>query len=217
MSDAPWRFRPAQAGDAAACAPLIFASGTHELRFFLDVPDEQSMAFLRFAFALDQGRFSWRRHYVACAPDGTVLSEMAAHDHRDTRLDAPVLVWLLLRFFGPLKTPGILRRGLILDSEMPPPQRGQTLLTDIATDARVRGQGVFTAMLADALASGWLRCAAGGQYLLDVLRSNARARRVYERLGFVPQPRRRPPAARLPAELIALRMAWSAEGQTALR
>ena len=217
MNNPAQHFRPAHASDAIACTPLMFAAGIHEFRFFLGVPDDQILAFLRFAFALDRGHFSWRRHYVACAPEGSVLSEMAAHDHRDTLFDDPHLAWTVLRFFGPLQTPGILGRGLILSSELPAPKRGQTLLTNIATDARVRGMGIFPAMLAHALTSGWLHCAPGGQYLLDVVQDNTRARHVYERLGFVAQPRRRPPSARLPAALISQRMVWSAQGMAALR
>ncbi|MDR0458425.1 MAG: GNAT family N-acetyltransferase [Burkholderiaceae bacterium] len=217
MNGEQWRFRPAQTSDAAACAPLIFASGVHEFRFFLGVPDEQSLAFLRFAFALDHGHFSWRRYYVACSPDGTVLSEMSAHGHRDTRLDDPYLAWIALRFFGPRQTPGILRRGAILGGELPAPERGQVLLANFATDTRMRGAGIFTALLAHALTSGWLRCAPGGQYVLDVRLDNIRARHLYERLGFVAQPRRRPPSARLPAGLISTRMVWSGQGMVALR
>jgi ribosomal protein S18 acetylase RimI-like enzyme len=172
---------------------------------------------LRFAFAMNFGRFSWRRCYVACAPDGTVQSHMAARDYRDIERGSLHMNWMVLYFFGLRKTRGILTRGGVLGSELPAPERGQTLLVNIATEPAVRGMGIFTAMLTDALVSGWLRSAPDDRYVLDVLLSNDRTRRLYERLGFVAQPRQFPPPAGLPAELISMRMAWSAQGMAALR
>jgi ribosomal protein S18 acetylase RimI-like enzyme len=215
------RFRPAQASDADACAPLIFASGTGEFRFYLGQSDPRCIAFLRHAFTLKHSRYSWRRYYVACAPDDTALCVMGAHHHQDTRLDDLHESWLALRFFGPLKAPALLRRGLALEHELPAPQRGQTLLASFATAERVRGTGIFTSMLTHALTSGWLRhmpdSPSNHQYVLDVLLTNTRARHLYERLGFTAQQHQRPPSPRLPAELTAMRMAWSAEGMAALR
>ncbi|MDR2990837.1 MAG: GNAT family N-acetyltransferase [Burkholderiaceae bacterium] len=161
-------------------------------------------------------RFSWRGYYVACAPDGTVQSGMGVRDHRDITRGIFHMNWMVPYFFGPFKAPGILSRGAVLGSAVPPPERGQTLLTNIATDERVRGTGAFTALLTHALVSGWLRCAPDDQYLLDVLLNN-RARHLYERLGFVAQPQQHPPSARLPADLVAVRMVWSAQGIAALR
>jgi GNAT superfamily N-acetyltransferase len=199
------------------CARLIFESGADEFRFFLGVPDQRSIAFLRFAFALNLGRFSWRRHYVACTPDGTVQSSMAVRDYRDIQQGNLHMLWMVLYFFGPFKARGILSRGGVLESGAPSPKPGQTLLTNIATEERARGTGIFTAMLTHALAGGWLRCAPDNQYILDVLLSNTRARHLYERLGFVAQPSQCPPPPGLPAELVSVRMAWSDQGMAALR
>jgi ribosomal protein S18 acetylase RimI-like enzyme len=217
MSNPTLHFRPARAGDADACAPLIFASGVSECRFYFGASDEQCIAFLRYAFTSDHSRYSWRRHYVSCAADGTVLSVIAAHHHPDVRLDDLHVVWLGLRFFGLGKTIPMLPRGMIIEREMLPPKRGQILLGNFATEQRVRGTGIFTAMLTDALTSGWLRWTSDNQYLLDVRLDNTRARHLYERLGFAAQPRQRPPHPRLPTELTAMRMIWSAQGMAALR
>jgi GNAT superfamily N-acetyltransferase len=142
---------------------------------------------------------------------------MGARDQRNIEQGGRHMIWMVLYFFGPRKARSILLRGGVLASEVVVPERGQTLLLNIATEQRVRGTGIFTAMLADALASGWLRCAPGDQYVLDVLLSNDRARHLYERLGFVAQPRQHPPSADLPADLVSVRMAWSAQGIAALR
>jgi GNAT superfamily N-acetyltransferase len=189
----------------------------NECRFYLDEPDEQCIAFLRFGFTLDHGRYSWRRHYVTCAADGTVLSVMGAHHHGQTRFYDLHSIWMVQRFFGPRKTMPIVSRGAILQREMVMPKSGETVFSGFATDERMRGTGVLTAMLADALATGWLPWFPNHQYLLDVRLNNSGARRLYERLGFVAQPRTRPPHPRLPVELTSMRMAWSAQGMTALR
>jgi hypothetical protein len=74
------RFRPAQAEDADACAPLIFASGVREFGFFLGEPAEKCCAFLAFAFTSKSGRFSYRRHRVAVTDDGRIVAVLAVHD-----------------------------------------------------------------------------------------------------------------------------------------
>ncbi|MDR2990424.1 MAG: N-acetyltransferase [Burkholderiaceae bacterium] len=212
MNPTAWHFRPAQPSDADACARLTFDAGSAEIRFFLlDESDERCIAFLRFAFATNGGEFSWRHHYVGCASDGTVLAETAIHDYRDVRLDGLRLIWALLRFFGLLKTLKILSRGTILEHEQPPPKRGQVLIRSYSVDKRAQASNVPRMLFGHAIASGWLRFAPDRQYLLNVRQDN-RARHLYERLGFVVQPRQHPPSARLPAELESVCMVWSERG-----
>jgi GNAT superfamily N-acetyltransferase len=212
MPPSSWHFRPARASDADACARLTFDSGATELRFFLrNESDERRIAFLRFAFVSDHGVFSWRHHYVACTPDDTVIAEMAVHDSRGARFDNLHLILNLLRFFGLLKTFRMLARGIVLEHEQPPPQRGQVLIKSYSVDRRVQGSSVGRLIFGHAIASGWLRFAPDRQYLLNVRLDN-RARLFYQRLGFVAQPRRHPPSARLPAELVSVRMVWSDKG-----
>jgi GNAT superfamily N-acetyltransferase len=205
------QFRPARASDAQACAPLVFASGVREFGFFLGESPEDCIAFLRFAFASGSGRFSWRRHRVALAADGTVVGVMAAHDGRSILLDDPHVAFMLLRFFGLRRTVSMLLRGLVVEGELPAPKRAQTLLAHCATQESVRGTGVFSALFADALRSGEPATGADREIVLDVLISNTRARDLYRRLGFVELPRRRERSQRLPSELESVRMRFSAE------
>jgi hypothetical protein len=212
MTQPAWHFRPARASDADACARLTFDSGPAEMRFFLPgESDERCIAFLRFAFASDRGMFSWRHHYVACAPDDTVLAEMSVYDYRNTRFDNLHLIRILLRFFGLLKTFKILQHGMLIEREQPPPQRGQVLLRSYSIDKHAQGSSIGRMMFARAIISGWLRLTPGDQYLLNVRQDN-RVRHLYERIGFVAQPRQHPPPARLPAELVSVRMVWSSQG-----
>ncbi|HEM7876746.1 TPA: GNAT family N-acetyltransferase [Burkholderia contaminans] len=200
------RFRPATEGDAYACAPLIFASGTREFGFFLGVGAEQCVAFLKYAFASRFGRFSWRRHRIAVALDGTVCGVMAAHDGRVTGFDDFHVVWMLLAFFGPLRTIRALLRGLVLERELPSPKRRQILIAHCATAECMRGMGVFSLLFEHALRCGVFAAREGRDVVLDVLVSNMGARTLYERLGFVEMSRSYTRSRRLPVELASVRM-----------
>jgi GNAT superfamily N-acetyltransferase len=200
------QFRPALKSDAEVCAPLVFASGVREFSFFLGESPDVCIAFLRFAFASDGGRFSWRRHRVAVGADGKVLAIMAAHDGRAILLDDPHVAWMLLRFFGGRRTVSMLLRGLVLESELPAPKRTQTLIAHCATNESVRGTGVFSALFENASRAGVPGIAPGREIRLDVLISNTRARDLYRRLGFVELPRRHVLSRKLPSELESVRM-----------
>jgi GNAT superfamily N-acetyltransferase len=207
-------FRAARASDAAACAPLVFASGEHEFEFFLGVPAHRCIAFLQHAFALSGGRFSWRRHEVALDAHGQIVAVLAAHDGRRILSDDPHIVWTLLRYFGPLRTIPMLLRGLALETELPKPKRAQTLIAHCATLAEARGTGVFSALFEHAI-GGEVAYQRGlerkdREIVLDVLVNNPRAAMLYRRLGFVDLPRRKPRAPRLPAELESVRMRFDA-------
>ncbi|KAF1064282.1 MULTISPECIES: GNAT family N-acetyltransferase [Burkholderia] len=203
---AGWTFRAARPEDAAACAPLVLASGVREFGFFLGAAPEAMTAFLATAFASSHGRFSWRRHRVALAPDGRIAGVLAAHDGRLTSLDDPHVAWMLLRVFGARRTVAALLRGLVLEGELPAPKRAQTHVAHCAIDERWRGTGVFTALFEDARRAGALADGEGREVVLDVLLSNPRAAALYRRLGFVEQPRAKPVSRKLPAELESIRM-----------
>nr|WP_321849304.1 GNAT family protein [Burkholderia diffusa] len=205
-------FRAARADDAAACAPLVFASGVGEFGFFLGESDARCIAFLQQAFRSRHGRFSWRRHRVAVGADGTVHAVMAIHDGRRTMFDDVHVVWALARFFGVRRTIGQLLRGLVLETEIPAPKRAQILIAHCATAEQRRGAGIFTALLRDAFESGALPDDDSRDIVLDVLTRNERARALYERLGFVALTRSRQRSRKLPAELDSVRMRFTRRG-----
>jgi ribosomal protein S18 acetylase RimI-like enzyme len=200
-------FRPARASDALVCAPLLFASGEHEFEFFWGVPPERCITFLAFAFGLNGGRFSWRRHEVAVDANGEIVAVLAAHDGRRILADDPHVVFTLLCHFGLLRTVPMLLRGLVLETELPKPKRAQTLIAHCATREESRGTGAFSALFAHALGNVERGLdAPAREIVLDVLVSNTRAAALYRRLGFVDLPRRKPRSKRLPAELESIRM-----------
>ncbi|PCE21899.1 GNAT family N-acetyltransferase [Paraburkholderia acidicola] len=200
------RFRPAQADDAQACAPLMFASGVREFGYFLGEQPDTCIAFLQFAFASKHGRFSYRRHRVAVTGDGTVVALLAMHDGRAIWFDDPHVALMLLSFFGVRRTVGMLLRGLVLESELPAPKSSQTQIAHCATHEQMRGEGVFSALFTNTLRAELLHEARGRQIVLDVLVSNTRAYELYKRLNFAELPRKNPVSRRLPRELESVRM-----------
>ncbi|MBR8159503.1 GNAT family N-acetyltransferase [Burkholderia cenocepacia] len=199
-------YRAADVTDARTCAPLVLASGAREFAFFLGESPGRCIAFLAFAFASKHGRFSWRRHRVAVSEDGIVRAVLAVHDGRRVMWDDMHVAWMLIRFFGFVCTVRMLLRGLILESELPSPTRKQILIAHCAVEEAWRGQGVFNALFDDAMQAGPLRNRPGREIVLDVLASNVRARALYERLGFAETRKYRRRSARLPLELVSIRM-----------
>jgi GNAT superfamily N-acetyltransferase len=201
--------RAARADDAFQAASLVFASGRLEFGFLFGVPEDRCIAFLRAEFASTHGRFSWRRHWVSVG-EGDVVSVLAAHGSRSTLADNLWFAWSTLRFFGLRHTVGVLRRGLILESELPPPNGGDILLAHCSTLADVRSRGIFSTLLSVAQSStAQPSVPEDHRLVLDVLLSNESAARLYRRLGFVALARKRPRARGLPAELESVRMRFS--------
>ena len=200
-------FRPAVASDAATCASLIFASGACEFGFFLGMPAAECIEFLRFAFVQTFGRFSWRRHWVAVADDGTVCAVLAVLDGRTLLFDDLHIAWLLVRYLGVTsRTLQALSRGVTLEGELPKPRRHQTLIAHCATNEHLRATGIFSALFRNVLRPKLLDVVDGRQLILDVLVSNTRAQALYRRLGFADTSRRRDRSPRLPSELASIRM-----------
>lgn len=203
-------FRRAVAGDAAALAPLVLASGRQEFDWLLGVSPEECEAFLHRTIATARGRFSWKRHVVATL-DGQPVAALAIQDGSRNWLDDPYSAQDFLRHFGLRRTLGIIQRGLILEGEIPAPKRRQTLLAHCATHPDLRGRGIFRALFAYAMTQQLLPAAPGQMLVLDVLDTNRRAAALYRELGFEPmEARRRSP--KLPAHLAATRMRYRAQG-----
>lgn len=202
-------FRSATAHDARALAPLVLASGRQEFAFLLDDGDAACEEFLACAIAAAHGRFSWRRHYVATL-DETPVAVMAIQDgsSRLGWLDDAVATGQFLCHFGVRRTAGIIRRGLLLEREIPKPAANQTLMAHCATRPDMRGTGIFQALFQHVLDTSRLPAFPGQELVLDVLRLNTRAAALYKRLGFVVAAGKRPAPRSLPVSLAADRMTF---------
>ncbi len=203
-------FRHAMASDAAALAPLVLASGDQEFDWLLGVPPAQCEAFLRRAITAATGRFSWKRHFVATL-DGQPVAVLAIQNGRKNGLDDLYSVRDFVQHFGARRTPGLIRRGLILETEIPAPTRRQTLLAHCATRPDLRGRGIFNALFSQAITQQLLPATPGQMLVLDVLNTNERAAALYRSLGFEPVEGRRR-SANLPTYLAATRMQYRPRG-----
>lgn len=203
-------FRSATADDAHVLAPLVLASGRKEFAFLLDDSDAECERFLAYSIAAGHGRFSWRRHYVATL-DHTPVAVMAIQDGRKRTgwLDDAVAASQFLRHFGARRTAGIIRRGLLLEREIPKPAAHQILIAHCATQPEMRGTGIFHALFRHAVEVGRLPANGGQELVLDVLRHNPRAAALYQRLGFVVAAGKRPIPRGLPPLLAADRMIFT--------
>ncbi|WP_316873506.1 GNAT family N-acetyltransferase [Ralstonia edaphi] len=135
------------------------------------------------------------------------VAVLAIQNGRKNGFDDLYSVRDFLQHFGPLRTPGLIRRGLILETEIPAPTRRQTLLAHCATHPRLRGQGIFNALFSHAMSQQLLPAMADQVLVLDVLDTNERAAALYRSLGFEPVGLRRR-SGRLPTHLAATRMQY---------
>lgn len=203
------RYRQASAGDATVLAQLIYAAGEAEFAYFLGADSQTCIAFLQEALEEPLGHFSWHHHQVATLADQPV-AVMSIQDGRGSLLNGPYLAAQLTRHFGWRQTGAILRRGLVLQREIPSPARDQTLIAHCATVPEMRGLGVFSALFSHAMTCGQLPARKGQDIILDVLASNTQAFALYRRLGFVQMSTHPFVAAGVPEHLFAKRMRFRA-------
>ena len=172
----PIVLRPARPSDAVEAAPLVYGSGPRELGYFFG----NAPAFLRFAFERGRGAFACACFTVA-ELDGRVVGVLATSTARDTWRRDVGLAWSLLRV---LKVGAVaaLARGVRLSRLVPPPRKGILFLSLLSVSEDVRGRGVGSRLLQDALDKA--RTAGFATVALDVAVTNDDARRLYERLGF---------------------------------
>lgn len=201
-------FRQAAASDAAALAPLVHAAGSEEFAWLFKASVSEAETFLRRAIARPHGRFSWKRHIVATLNDAPVAVLAIQHGRR-TCFDGPLAVHDFRVSFGVRRTPSIVRRGLVLEREIPPPRFDQILIQHCATVAELRGHGIFRALFAHVQANYLASFLPHRSLVLDVLDTNERAAMLYRELGFreIAKPVRRSQA--LPANLTSTRMQWA--------
>ena len=202
-------FRKAVLADAPQLSQLVFASGEQEFGFLFGGSEADSLRFLTHATQARMGRFSYRRHWVALTDASkesetpTLLAVLAPHSSATTLPDNLAFAWMSLQCFGLVRTIAIIRRGLTLEHELPPPASKEILLAHCATLASHRGKGIFTALFKAALPN---ILPAGHTLVLDVLKHNNDAARLYARLGFIATTRKNGPTRGLPEKLASTRM-----------
>jgi ribosomal protein S18 acetylase RimI-like enzyme len=141
-----------------------------------------ALAFLRRAFLDGSGEFGYRNHVVGvdhdvCVAVGAVWSGASNFAFMFAA------VRQILGCYGPLAGPGVMARGLRIESVIPPPPRACCYVGHLGVQPQLRSRGIGEALtrhlLARGRARGWTSAA------LDVAVTNPRAQALYERIGFV--------------------------------
>lgn len=174
-------------------AALVFVDGFHRELSFLS-PDRDRLAD---AFA----RMINPEAFWLAVRGGTVVGILACSDRtkQSIRLDPA----LMRRSFGLLRS-GIAYR--VMKGEFEMAQRypeGTGYIECVATSSAARRQGVASALLGHLL-----RHAPYRRYALDLADTNAEARRLYEKAGFVETKRVREPFGRIKGFRERVFMEW---------
>lgn len=176
------RFRPATAADVEAAVPLIHSSGPAAFDYVFALPGRgDAQAFLRHAFADGAGEFGWRNHCVG-ELDGRVVAVGAGYGADTHGAFTLAAARQILRFFG-WQAPGVIARGLRVESVIAPPSGGMHYLAHLGVAPALRGQGIGRALIEHL--AGPAAPLGRGPVVLDVAVGNPRAQALYERCGFV--------------------------------
>jgi ribosomal protein S18 acetylase RimI-like enzyme len=175
------QFRPAGPADVDEAIPLIYNSGPHEIDYVLGVTGPAALDFLRLAFIAGTGTFGHQIYVVATIDDkivgGGAFCSGEQFSRRSLRTSRQIF-----QYFGPRKCWAVFKRGLLLSTVLPPPDKHTEFITQLAVDPANQGHGIGTALLLHEINKARLKqrhCCT-----LDVLTTNLRAKQLYHRLGF---------------------------------
>jgi len=175
------QFRRADPDDVEEAIPLIYDSGSPFEDYAHTVGRSTPIDFLRAAFAAGSGALSYSSHVVAML-DGHVVGIGAFLDGAQHKRGGWNRVWLVVRFYGPLKCWSVLKRLVQLRSLWSSPREDDLSIAHLGVREDMRGRGIGTALLTNqiemARSKGFRRC------ILDVAVTNPRPQALYERLGF---------------------------------
>ncbi|GAA5317482.1 MAG: hypothetical protein AseanaTS_26870 [Candidatus Pelagadaptatus aseana] len=173
-------FRPAHPGDCDQVVPLIHSSGPKTFRYVFSVDySDQSLDFLRQAFIVGEGQFSYSEHWVIVA-DGTIVGcgSLANPDNNLSHMLQAVKQ--IFGFYGLLKGIGVLLRGLKVEQVIPPAKSGEAYICNLA--AKPQGRGYGSRMIDHLIGIGQSNNLTTAS--LDVADSNTNAKALYARMGF---------------------------------
>ncbi|WP_046469824.1 GNAT family N-acetyltransferase [Allosalinactinospora lopnorensis] len=172
-------FRPARPQDAAAVVPLMRASSPALVDA---VFGERAAGVLHHDFLRGRGLFGYRHQTIGVAPDGGIVATITAYDGVRYRRLLLRTMLSAARCCGPVRFLGSLLSAAALGRQFVPPGRDAVYLANLCVDAGHRSRGYGAALMEHVIR------AAGDRGLrqteLDVSRTNPRAQKLYERMGF---------------------------------
>jgi ribosomal protein S18 acetylase RimI-like enzyme len=174
------RFRRGKPEDAKQAAALIYAAGPAEFRYVFSISHyQQAIEFLEWAW-VQGGQFGYDEH-LCIEVNGKVIGMGIARNSATARRLFFKSIYQIFSFYGFFQALKVSVNGLRAEHSVPPAQRGQRYIADIAVSPEHRGQGLAYAMV-DRLMKFFPE-----QDLVSTLHVNTQndgAKRVYTRLGF---------------------------------
>ena len=174
--------RPAKPEDAERSVPLIFSSGPAVFDYvFSHNTAIHAKEYLSGVFQTEGGEFGYGTHFVATL-DKTVIAAGAAFSGEAALAYLFAAARGIFSHYGVLKSPGVIRRGLQVESIIKPPKGDLHYIAHIGTDPDYRSRGVGGKLVEFLLEEG--RRLGRTTAALDVSVENPRAEALYDRLGF---------------------------------
>ena len=167
---------------ADQAANLIVTSGISSLKAMFEIePDLKVEPFIRFAFAQQEGQFSFVHHVVAHW-QGEFAGIASCWTDSVTEACREATIQTLVSHFGIARVPLIIERNLLLQSVIPPPSPEGLGVGHIAVRPEFQRKGVASGLLNHM--NGMARTQ-GKRYLeLDVECTNLSAIKLYQKCGF---------------------------------
>ena len=173
--------RPAEPGDAAIAAQLIYATGPEYSDFAFSINGEDPREFFREMFRMDDGVISHRLTQVAVM-EGEVVGIDLSHPGADTKRLKRELAKHVVWFYGVLAVPAAVRRSNVLDMFLIPPPDDSMYIAHLAVLSTCRSAGIGQMLLENRRRIA--RELDLPRLSLNVAMTNSRAESFYRRNGF---------------------------------
>lgn len=176
------QFRAATSRDAKLIAPLIYSSGPAAFDYIFSHGTRlNAIEFLTRTLEQPSGEFGYRNHRVAQI-DGEIVGVATSFTGRESFSFLLAAIWQILKNYGPIKSPGIMRRGLQIESIISPPEKDEYCIAHVGVHPDIRRKGIgrriMEYMLLEAENAGYKKL------VLDVSAENPGALALYEAHGF---------------------------------
>jgi ribosomal protein S18 acetylase RimI-like enzyme len=176
-------FRPAISADADAVTALIYSSGPDVCEYiFKDKVKGSAEKFLHFAFQNAGGETGYTNHVCAIYL-GKIVGIGAIWSGKNGLAFLLADVKKIISFFGIVKGIGVLIRGLKSEFLIRPPKKNEYAVGHLGIKTELRGKGIGTELIQYLMNKVPLN--PNEKIILDVSFINPKAKKLYEKLGFV--------------------------------
>lgn len=173
--------RKSQPSERALATSLIYSSGPPSFEFVFKNKKSSAIDFLNYAFTREGGEFSYDNHYSLYLNDEMVGIGSAFGAKRGqafTLYEARNI----LRFYK-LNCAPVIFHGLQIEGLIKLPKKNEVALAHLAIKPEYQGKGLGTELINALMQTVENRT--DKTFVLDVSEENPRAKKLYERLGFV--------------------------------